>query len=390
MLTHSSLPVDILIIVLESLGIPELAALSRTCHLMHSIVAEYGWASYLRSNPRPSCSLSKARNLWLPRSRARYDVMTDASWARTDFIARPLSRIWNGRLQPILAISPSRLLVAAGSNIYSYSFGTSNDGSAASPPIFFEGSVSLLLRHQPERPRNITAIAFVEDRGLDRTLDVAFQDGGIERVFLHSVADVPDGGIPQLFLTRNSITPMPDGDFVESMSSESNIVLTLSSNGHARLCATTNLLLSDSSNPRQHPNSTLDLQARSWVSYLCLQSSTPYAAFGTSSTTPLNLHSLTDGGILSELPTAILHTQKATLDKLPSSAVYGLARGPLNSPWGASPQILVSGWYDGQVRCYDLRASDSCLPRTPSQTNTESGMGTSASPNPLRPVLLAG
>jgi WD40 repeat protein len=61
-------------------------------------------------------------------------------------------------------------------------------------------------------------------------------------------------------------------------------------------------------------------------------------------------------------------------DNLPPSAVYGIARAPPSSRWGASPQVLVAGWYDGQVRCYDMRSS----------SHAHSTLGSSA---PLRPVL---
>jgi len=37
--------------------------------------------------------------------------------------------------------------------------------------------------------------------------------------------------------------------------------------------------------------------------------------------------------------------------------VYGIASAPPASPWGASDQILVSGWFDGLVRVHDMRSS---------------------------------
>ncbi|KAF8903140.1 hypothetical protein CPB84DRAFT_1774963 [Gymnopilus junonius] len=324
MLTLASLPVDILILILENLGIHQFAALSQTCHALYVIVSEYGWSTYIRSNPRPSYSLSNARAAWTPRVRATYDYMTDSAWTRPEFIARPLSRVWTTKLQPVLAISPTRLIVGAGSNLYSYKFGTSTSSSTA-PPVMFEGAVSLL--DKPERSRNITAITFIEDEGQDQTLDVGFHDGAIERVHLAITPLGPDEPHIMSF-SRSKITPMPNGDFVESLSSVSDVVLALSSNGHARLSS---------------------------------------------------VHSI--DSLSFSRPTAILHTKKASglpFDKLPSSAVYGLSRGPLNSPWGASPQIIVSGWFDGQVRCYDLRSSSRESP-----SNSDSGSNLS----PLRPVL---
>ena len=167
---------------------------------------------------------------------------------------------------------------------------------------------------------------------------------------------------------------MPIGDFVESLSSEANFILTLSTTGHVRL----------GDHRPEHTDSgssIIELNTRSWIGHLCLQSSTPYAAFGTSSSTPLIVHSITNSQ-LSPRPFAVLHPSRSiepTTDRSQFSAVYGLSRGPLNSPLGSSPQILVSGWYDGCVRCYDLRSS--------SRGSQESISGKPSTPAPLRPVL---
>ncbi|KAF8158362.1 hypothetical protein B0H34DRAFT_782887 [Crassisporium funariophilum] len=363
------LPSDIVILVLEILGPSELAALSLTCRTMHFIVTEIGWTSYLRAHPRPSCSLSQTRFVWSPRIRVRYDVMSDAAWDRSDFIARPLSRMWPGKLQPILAISASRLIVAAGSNLYCYTFGQGNDTLA--PSVIFEGQISL-LRSQ-ELIRNITGITFVDDGCLDRSLHVAFQDGAIEHVVLTQIPTL-NGQSLSITISRTNLNPMPSGDFVESLSSEANSILSLSANGYVRLG-------DHRSEHVDSMDSVIELKSRSWVSHLCLQSSTPYAAFGTASTTPLNVYPIIDGQ-LSSRPLAILHTRKGAempVSQRPSSAVYGVTRGPLNSPWGSSPQILVSGWFDGQVRCYDLRSS--------SRSTAESSYTATAGPAALRPVL---
>ncbi|KAF8169256.1 hypothetical protein BJ912DRAFT_1087752 [Pholiota molesta] len=289
MLTLTSLPEDILILILEPLGINELTALSLTCHVLHTIVNAYGWSNYLRANP------------------------PDSAWTRAAFIARPLSRTWAGKLQPVLAISTSRLVVGAGSNLYSYAFGVPKAGSSSAPPVTFEGVVSLL-----ENPDH-----------------VAFHDGAIERIRLFTTRP-PAGEQVTLSFSRIKLTPMPNNDFVESLSSESNIILALSTNGYARL-SSNYADLSDTT-----PHSLIDLQTRSWSSYLS--------------------------------------------EQLPTSAVYGLSRAPINSPWGASPQILVSGWFDGQVRCYDLRSS-SRASRDLSNSSTGPGGGHGGDAPLLRPVL---
>ncbi|EEB96660.1 hypothetical protein MPER_04167 [Moniliophthora perniciosa FA553] len=74
-----------------------------------------------------------------------------------------------------------------------------------------------------------------------------------------------------------------------------------------------------------------------------MASSSPFVALGTSSRSPLFVHSI-HGGELSQLPTAILGGKR---NDSTTSAVYGISRAPLSAPWGSSPQIIVSGWFDG-------------------------------------------
>jgi hypothetical protein len=278
--------------------------------------------------------------------------------------------MWKGKLQPVLAISPSRLVVGAGGNLYSYAFNAYPN--ATSPSVIFEGVISLLGRS--DSGRTITALTFIDDGGLDNTLHVAFQDGAIERILLTSPTPRHANHAISLSAIQSNLNPMPIGDFVESLLSEANFILTLSSTGYVRL--------SDlRSEHTDSSSSTIELNTRSWVAHLCLQSSTPYAAFGTASSTPLTVHSITDSQ-LSPRPFAVLHTSKgieSATDRPHFSAVYGLSRGPLNSPWGSSPQILVSGWFDGHVRCHDLRSS--------SRNSPESISGKPSTPTPLRPVL---
>ncbi|EDR13272.1 uncharacterized protein LACBIDRAFT_292502 [Laccaria bicolor S238N-H82] len=363
----TTLPADILILVLDGLGVLELIALSSTCHKLHSLVSEFGWVGYLRSNPRPSYGLSSLRPKWSPRCRVQYDYLTDTAWKNFNFVARPLSRPWKGKLQPTLAISPSRLVVAAGSTLYSYKFG--NLGEGLSPSIHLEGTFSFV--EQPHEPsRNITGATFVQDGGHDRTLYVAFQDGAIERVML--MASEVDGKTA-ISATRTIVPSFPNYDFVESFSFDRDLLLSLSSTGLAKL---ENLSASDESS-----SSIIELKSRSWVSLLSLNSSTPYAAFGTSSTTPVAIHPITNTQ-LSSAPSAILYTDKGVTlptDRLPSTAVYGLSHGPLSSPWGSSKEIVVTGWFDGVVRCYDLRSS--------TRTSLEGGRTQNSGPIPLRPVM---
>ncbi|KAF8895367.1 hypothetical protein BD779DRAFT_1434247 [Infundibulicybe gibba] len=350
------LPTDVLILIFYHLSATELAVLSSCCRAFTDMVTELGWSCYLRANRRPSSSLSQSIALWSPKERVRYEFMADRSWSRSEFVARPLSRPWQGRVQPLLAINTKRLIIAAGSNIHSYTFGHSENGG--SPPVKLEGVFPLVGNHGQKR--NITSITFIDDHGSNDTLYMAYQDGDVERIQLRPIGPAESPSLTGSISEDISLT----GDFVESLSSAGNTLLSLSSNGRASVINTSTPSLVAGS---------IDLQCRGWASHLTTHSSGPYAAFGTSSKTPLTVHAITSDR-LSQSPFAVL-TTSCTDDTLSSSAVYGIARAPLSSPWGASPQIIVSGWFDGQARCYDLRSS--------SRVHALSPRG----PAPLRPVL---
>ncbi|KAF8827531.1 hypothetical protein HHX47_DHR4000394 [Lentinula edodes] len=302
----SDLPNDIIIIVLHSLPVPDLSALSRTSKSFYQLVNAFGWQIHIRCNPRPSFSLAQAREIWKPRRRLQYDTLSDKSWASFHFVARPLSHPWSRKQQPMLAINNIRLVVAAGNTIYAYAFGTpkaEDNSRTLTPKITIEAS---LQSHAP--------------------------------------------------------------DIVESVSASGSLQLSLSSRGHACMV-----------NLQETPytaTSEIDLAARSWTTYMS-DGSPPYVAFGSSSkTAPLSVHSILEGS-LSHTPTAILGTK--TSQSTSYSAVYGICRSPFSSPWGASPQILISGWFDGVVRVHDLRSS-ALAETSPSNSNSNS-------PAPLRPVM---
>ncbi|KAJ6585128.1 hypothetical protein B0H19DRAFT_981219 [Mycena capillaripes] len=358
---HSLLgfPTDILILILhEFLLVEDLSALSRCNRFFHALVNEFGWAGYQRQNPRPSLSLSKSRTAWTAMARVKYNFLADKSWSQPEFVARPLSGPWPGKEQPILAVNSSRLVVAAGTSIYSYTFGISKNDEA--PPVVVEGSCSLTANR--DKRNCITALTFIPDGGLDQTLCVGFQDGTFERILLSGRSKRQT--TPTLRVRRSasqpSYFPVGNKDLLESLSSCGSFLLALSASGRATLA--------DIETPPPM-TSTIDLQKRSWVSHLCMESSSPYAAFGTSSTTPLTIHSITNDR-LAPLPSAILCQAESAST---GSAVYGICKGPPSSLWGSSPQVVVSGWYNGTVSIHDLRSSS---------------RGCAAdSPAPLRPAL---
>ena len=256
---------------------------------------------------------------------------------------------------PVLAINPSRLVVAAGDTIYSYTFSTSRK-EQESPPVIREGQCKL----SPRARRDITAMTFAADNNQNRTLYIGHQDGSLERA---TITEPSTHRISSFSIDHHTVGRY--SDLVRSLSSSRNCLLSLTASGHATLSLTDRGLT---------PLSSIELNTRSWTSYLCLNAPCPYAAFGTSSTTPLTVHAISEDGLRAR-PTAILQPKS----RLPnaSSAVYGIAQAPTCSPWGSSPQILVSGWFDGLIRCFDLRSS-----------LRSSDMGQSSSGcAPLKPVL---
>ncbi|EAU85756.2 hypothetical protein CC1G_04973 [Coprinopsis cinerea okayama7 len=384
----TTLPTDILILILASLSITDLASLSQTCSLLHSLVTEFGWAAYSRLHPRPSHSLSHARRKWSAYTQVQHDYLTDKAWKSTEFIARPLSRTWAGKQQPTLAITPTRLVVAAGTNLYSYVFGC----KSSKPSISFEGVVN--LDDPLVRGRNITSVTFLDDGELDSTLLVAYQEQRVEIITLipvHGNNNQQRG--PGLTFRRTRHAAFPQDDYVESFSTSRHHLLSISSNGTARFLYQGGVVPStESESSPPTPSARIDLNERSWTCHLSMDASTPFAAFGTSGKTPLTVYSISQDR-MSPLPEYILLSKKygdtsISLDSLPSLAVYGITRAPLSSPFGASPQVLASGWFDGQVRIYDLRASESRLtaPSSPSQT-TPSSSSSSSSATILSPIL---
>ncbi|KAF9242517.1 hypothetical protein BU15DRAFT_72635 [Melanogaster broomeanus] len=339
-----TLPIDIFIIILKSLDLKDLLNISYTCKLLHAVVNDWGWSQFLRQHERQSFTLHSARSRWS---------------SIGQFIARPLSRPWPGKLQPVLAVSFSRLLVAAGRFIYSYGVQDSLI-EACGTRLVFEGSYVLTLgRGFPER--DITSIAFLPDAGEDRTVSLGFEDGYVEDVYLPP-QDKPHNR-QRITVERapDSARHYHDGDVVESISCSRDTLLSISQWGIVQL---SNLSSPSSSSTR------IDLEARSWTSYHCMSATTPYAAFGTTSSTPLSLHYIAPYG-LSPTPSIALHSSKPR-----PSAVYGITSALPSSPLGPSDQIIVSGWYDGAVRIHDLRASDHSLRST-----------SSSSLPTLRPVL---
>ncbi|EMD39550.1 hypothetical protein CERSUDRAFT_45899 [Gelatoporia subvermispora B] len=358
------LPTDVLVIILRYLSARDLAALSCVSSSMHMLVKEFGWKIHLRLNPRPSHSLCKAFESWDAHAQVRYHAITDRRWTNGEFVARPLSHRWQGKLQPLLAINNSRLFVGAGNTIYSYIF-TASDPDSGAPGIQLECSYTTNSRLQATR--DITGLVSVPDGGRDRTLYAGYADGALERIELPPCkAGAENTPIEASFRDRREFH---GEDLVESLSAAGDYILSLSTNGTA-------VFLDHAADPSATTPQLVQLGVRSWSAHLCAAASHPYAVFGTASRTPLAVHDIRPAE-LSPTATAILAPEEPKLDG-PNrrSAVYGICNAPPSSPLGSSHQVIISGWYDGIVHIHDLRDSR--------RARTTPGTG---GPAPLLPVL---
>ena len=347
-------------------------------------VEEFGWRVYVTGHPIRAQSYAKSEPLWSPRIHARsgfiahlrriamlnvsfdrVNTFIDNHWSRSQFVARPLSDRWQGKLQPILAINSSRLLIAAGNLIYSYGFGSSENALNVAPEVFLEATYSTSDVTHPKS--DITSLICIPECGDDYTVLVGYANGTIEKLVLP-----PSNGARETTYVpasaREALTG--HGDVViESLSASSTHVLSFAASGTATFRSLFPSL--EEADLEAANSTTIALNTRGWSSLLSTRSSRPYAAFGTSSVRPLALHDVLPDGISVD-PFCLLEGSANT-----TTAVYDIISAPIASPWGSSDQIIISGWYDGVVRVHDLR--------NPSYTNSDN-LSSSALPT-LEPTL---
>ena len=301
----------------------------------------------------------------------RVNAFADDQWNKGQFIARPLSDRWDTKLQPILAINSSRLFLAAGNIIYTYGFGISGNALERAPDVFLEGIYSTSESTHPKT--DITSLTCIPECGNDSTVFVGYANGIVEKLQLP-----PSKGSRQTTYVPSSAREAYEGhgdNIIESISASSTHVLSFASSGTACLRP---IKLSEAKSPAE----MISLNARGWSSYLSSRGHYHFAAFGTTSINPLVIHDVLPSG-LSANPSILLDVP---VDYMSPPAVYDITSAPVSSPWGASDQIVVSGWYDGFVRVHDLRSSNAA--RTASSSSTPSPSSSDTSPiTSLQPTL---
>ncbi|EJC98506.1 uncharacterized protein FOMMEDRAFT_171112 [Fomitiporia mediterranea MF3/22] len=354
------LPADVMIILFDYLGVGSLRCLALTCKHLHDSVFKFGWTSYLRSNTRFSWSLSCTDRVWSAYERVRYNTITDYNWECRSFVARPLSPPWRGRQRPSLAVSQSRLVVSAGDKLDVYAFSSQACLSDA-PTVHLEATllVNRMDHHQPRH--DVTSMAFLPGNGEDRRLLAGFADGSVMRVTL------PDMRKSQQHPSPEFETLLVGEDPIQSISASGSLSFSLSSSGKGTLHEARGRIVSE-----------IDIKEKCWSSFLSAGDAS-YVAIGTSSTVPLAIYPVNETA-LSSSPSVVLTSMRSSElgVRSPASAVYGIAGSPLSFP-GNPGQVIVSGWFDGCVRLYDLR--------TPSTSSSASNSSTKAVPT-LSPAMI--
>ncbi|KZV73785.1 hypothetical protein PENSPDRAFT_648549 [Peniophora sp. CONT] len=346
MIAFLDLPTEILALIIDELDIDDSISLSETSKALNALVTAYGWRGHLQRCPRQSAGIAWALSSWSPLAQVQYHVRTDHKWARRSPAAFPLARPWRGKLQPVVASSASRVVVAAGLHLYSYSFATyAEEGKA--PCVRAEFVCTL-----GATDGDATALVFIPDGGEDLAVVVGFSNGALDYIRLpEPPAEPPVEGPTEVAMPRSDPNRARfhqyPGELVASLSYSDGQLVSFTSIG--------SVTLFDLSTWSPFEATTLDV-ARGWKALLSPDNS--FAAFGTSSLTPLVVYALTPTG-LSPSPISVPFSL-ARDDFQPSrTAVYGLAPAPPAAPWGSPEHTLLSGWYDGFVHVHDLREPSS-------------------------------
>ncbi|KAF8575638.1 hypothetical protein K439DRAFT_1419601 [Ramaria rubella] len=352
------LPEDILLIIFRYLNVTSISNLGRTCRILQAIIEYSGWKAYIMANylPFPSLTPALENSKWSMGDLVRNQRMAQRSWGRREFISRPLGPEWPLKFHPVMAISASRLVIAAGNALFCYKFMPPNRIHTESPRVAFERAVTFPM----DARRDITGIAFDASTG-DRGLILSFVHGVIGQITLPQFSSSA--------YRQNSVRAPPllyiqqRGQPIRAMSvgTKGNI-LTIDNTG----VATLQLL----SNNFPSAPSTVEIghstPVKGWSAYLSLRSSSGHAVLGTSSRTPLVVHNITESG-LNPFPRVIL--SPSSRSALPGpGAVYSISGATQTFP-SASPltsdQILVSGWYHGIISIHDLRCATHSAPEGP-------------------------
>ncbi|KAG8898240.1 hypothetical protein FRB99_007579 [Tulasnella sp. 403] len=413
------LPFEVLHLILNSGGLTprDWLALALTSRAFCALILDFT-TFYYQNNPRPSQSLARAITKWSPIQRARYQYFSDRNWDSTGrVVSKDLVSLQGfarfaqtASPRPIMAVNEAQVVLFSALPATRLVF---------TPPKFpgggthFTRETALREEYSPAlRPHDVTGATFVPDGGQNETLCVATSDGRIVRLRLASIPAENDSSYrhPQrtktynLRMSETARYPHPSHK-ITSLISSGNTLFSLAQHPPGNDSVTVTLASLYSIRSPWIPPQHLLLPGTSESALLSLSASTPFVAIGSrhrrptagrchnieptnldlqtptthpcvtsfSPYAPLLVHAVTPSSI-NPTPIAHLSHPRDQKGRKRINAPYALCSPSPASPFGSSPEIIVSGWYDGAVHIHDLRAQD---------TSTTASSGVS----PLNPTL---
>lgn len=282
-------------------------------------MASTGWTTFIYARPRPSISLSRHLDTLTPLGRARYIHLVDRAWSSQTPVARPLL-LGHYAIQdasPCLVVTPTMLVIAVANALYVYDF------LRGGLEVRWRGQVQL---HRGGAHEDISGIGHLGGQ----TLLVSCTNGQLLRLVIS-----PPGETLRVTTTAHYAHPPTHTNNITSLSTSRvgcGLALTTRSAGVVSLYCTRSPWVEPTSwaenatTTRGHPRIWCSLIARS------------------------DTLALTGSTRITLRP--ILPTGAATSTWLPGplkpSACYALAQ--------LGEDTILSGWHDGIVRMYDLRA----------------------------------
>ncbi|KAH7099613.1 hypothetical protein BKA62DRAFT_709521, partial [Auriculariales sp. MPI-PUGE-AT-0066] len=334
-----ALPTDVHLVLLAFLNAPDLGCLAQTCRLFYALISEHGWTIYrrLHLNDSLSPSMNSIFVNWDDRLRVRNAHLTARNWTQRRFAAQALCTPWPGIFQPVLVqhMSSSRMAVLAGNALLTFGFHSAPIGNPSR--IRLETRVALPHATARNGQRDLVGGAFISDR----TMIVALYDGTVHRLHLPGVQHTPLDH-PSRYAITATYERAPGLKNVHALAAAGQTAVVLGRTGQVALYR--------ANAPWQPPSTALlpgARKGRSWAAYIAPDVS--YAAFGRAHVDhALAVHPIRpDSGIDAVDFTALSGARPGKS----GYAVYSL--GPME-PSG-NPNLLLSGWFDGRARGYDLR-----------------------------------
>ena len=304
---------------------------------------ERGWKDFVRAGYRHTASVQEKWSVLSWKERARDTELINQAWSSHKFTAKTLNHPWPQKFNSVLALSPTRLIVAAGNAITSYRFGY--NAKSGSSIVAQEGVYTIF---PSASGFDITGIEFLPDGGKNETLLVSNHSGGLVRVQLPRAAREAIGddayGYRDGRFGRRGPPPL-QAKITAQYTIASKTIRVLKVAGATGVALSTDGMASilNTASPWIAPTTSI-IGQKAWAAHVETSSSSPYIAIGTNE--HVLVHSFVDGS-MSEQPCAILGGPGR-----PTPVYCVGAFIP-----GGNPNIVASGWYDGKVRVYDLRSS---------------------------------